>query len=587
MLIGMDVGGTNTDAVLLDRQHRCLKAVKVPTQHGGVLETLLGALGALLEGENTADIQRVCVSSTLALNALLTGKAAKTGILALAGPGIRPHAFWLEDPLVAFVSGSQDHRGIITEPPDEAEIRAALERFRAKGMEALAVVAKFSPKNPELEERVIALARELFPLPFPIVAGSAVSGALNFPRRLHTAYCRAAFAGVGAAFVAALERALPAMGLHCPLNILKADAGAFSARAASEDTASSLGSGPAASLLGVMALKGPEDDTVMIDFGGTTADMAFMAGGEPLLARQGLVIAGRPTLIRSLWTHSVAVGGDASLWVENGLLRVGPERSGVAIAFAPEEAGLRPPTLTDALNVTGQCAVGDVDASQRAMAALLAVSSLQAGGLENVHSLSLAFVEAAVQQVADALDAFFVEINSRPLYTIREILYEKPLVPKRVVAIGGPALALRPFLEKRLGLPVVVPESAPHANAVGAALAKPTCAAELYADTRLGRLHIPTLGISSTIDGGYTVARAEKDLRSALARMARETLIGQNAEPVEEDVQVVFAETFHVVEDSGRRDRIFRVMAQLASGLLAPDEASRQKSPTPERGGSQ
>ena len=574
MLIGIDVGGTNTDAVLLDRAHQCRKAVKVPTQPDRVLETLLSALGALLEGENPEDIRRVCVSSTLALNALLTGKAAKTGVIALAGPGVRPHSFWQDDPLTAFVTGSQDHRGIITEQPDETEIRAALRRFQASGILALAVVAKFSPKNPELEQQVIRLAREVFPLPFPVVAGSSVSGALNFPRRLHTAFCRASFAGVGATFVAALEDALSALGLTCPLNILKADAGAFSARYATDDAASTLGSGPAASLLGVMAVAGSGsagegEDTGMIDFGGTTADMAFMAGGEPLLAREGLSIAGRATLIRSLWTHSVAVGGDCSLWIDEGAFRVGPERSGVALAFAPEDLGMRPPTLTDALNVTGQCAVGDGAASHQALSRLA-----NEAGSDDTLAVARACVEAAVEQVAENLEAFFVEINSRPLYTIKEILYEKPVKPTRVVAIGGPALALKPFLEKRLGLPVLVPASAPCANAIGAALARPTCAAELYADTRLGFMHIPTLGVSEKINGSYSIEQAKKALCSALVHTARETLAGQGSLFSEADVQVVYAETFHVVEDSGKRDRIVRVMAQLASGLLAPDHSA-------------
>ncbi len=587
MLIGLDVGGTHTDAVLVDSSTgRRTAAVKARTHPHDVLPGILEALAALLNDQDAARVRRLCVSSTLGLNALLTGKADSVGMLVVPGPGIDPRLFWGPDLLFHVLAGSQDHRGRVVAPCDEGEVTNALRDLQAKGARALGIVCKFSPKNAGLEQALAALARKVFGPDIPMVLGSEVSGSLNFPRRMHTVWCNAALAKASRAFVGSLTAAATELGLYCPLTVLKADAGVFSSAQAALDPASTMGSGPAASLLGVWALSPdtpdgssrpgdpppgtPVPDTMMIDMGGTSTDLALLAGGFPLLAREGLRVAGRPTLIRSLWTRSIALGGDSSLRVADGAVSVGPDRSGPALALgldSPEDAS-RPPTLTDALNVLGLTALGDPALSLQAMTDL-AVSP--GSPTADPRALSDLFVAAALERIQREAALLLGEVNAQPVYTIRELLVTEALSPRRVVFIGGPAQALAARTAEMLGLPVLAPEESACANAVGAALARPTLAAELYADTLLGRMSIPDLGVEKEIDRDYALGDAKEDMREAFARVRAGDdafAAGFSAGANGQDMQIVYAERFAMLDDRGRRGRTIRLRAQLAAGLL-------------------
>ena len=584
MLIGLDVGGTHTDAVLVDRQRR-VAAVKARTRAHDVLPGILEALTDLLRDQDPRRVRRLCVSTTLGLNALLTGKADKVGMLVVPGPGLSPCLFWDSDPLFHILKGSQDHRGRIVAPCDETQVMAVLRGLESRGARALGIVCKFSPKNAEMEQGLAVLARKVFGPDIPVVLGSGVSGSLNFPRRMHTVWCNAALAGVSRAFITSLSEAAVSLGLECPVTVLKADAGVFSAAQAALDPASTMGSGPAASLLGVWALSPdspegassrpgdapsgtPAPDTLMIDMGGTSTDLALLAGGFPLLARKGLRVAGRPTLIRSLWTRSIALGGDSSLRVADGAASVGPDRSGPALALgfeSPEDAD-RPPTLTDALNVLGLAALGDPALSLRALEALAAAPG---SPTDDARVLSELFVAEALERVRREAALLLEEVNAQPVYTIRELLVTDALKPRRAVFIGGPAKALAERAGQVLGLPVLAPEESACANAVGAALARPTLAAELYADTLLGRMSIPDLGVEKAIERGYSLAEAEKDMRAAFAEArGRDDSFAVGFAGGDQDMQIVYAESFAMLDDRNRRGRTVRLRGQLAAGLL-------------------
>ncbi len=585
MLIGLDVGGTHTDAVLVDSQTgQRIAAVKARTVSHDVLPGILEALEALLRDHDPRRVRRLCVSSTLGINALLTGKADSVGMMVVPGPGLDACLFWGSDPLFHILEGSQDHRGRIVAPCNEAQVMAVLHGLQSKDIRALGIVCKFSPKNAEMEQGLAALARNVFGPDFPIVMGSEVSGSLNFPRRMHTVWCNAALAGVSGNFIHSLTEAASAFGLDCPVTVLKADAGVFSAAKAALDPASTMGSGPAASLLGVWALspdsadsvslqagsphsgaKAP--DTLMIDMGGTTTDLALLAGGFPLLARKGLRVAGRPTLIRSLWTRSIALGGDSSLRIVEGALHIGPDRSGPALALAPQDVGSRPPTLTDAMNVLGLTALGDPALSQQALAALAETSGSPS---RDARDLSELFVADALDCIRQQVALLLEEVNAQPVYTIRELLVAEALRPRRVVFIGGPAGALAEKAGQALDLPVFVPEESACANAVGAALARPTLAAELYADTALGRMSIPDLGVEKDIQRGYSLSDAENDMRDAFGHVqsSDDSFDAGLSDGDGQGMQVVYAESFAMLDDRGGRGRIVRLRAQLAAGLL-------------------
>jgi N-methylhydantoinase A/oxoprolinase/acetone carboxylase beta subunit len=587
MLIGLDVGGTHTDAVLVDsRSGRCTAEVKARTTQD-VLSGILDALTALLRGHDPRRARRLCVSSTLGLNALLTGGADSVGMLVTPGPGVDPKLFWGADPLFHVLAGSQDHRGRITAPCNEAEVTRALRALRAAGVRALGIVSKFSPKNAALERHLAGLARKQFSPDTPVILGSEVSGSLNFPRRMHTVWCNAALSRISRAFIDSLTDAAGRLGLDCPVTVLKADAGVFSAARAARDPAGAMGSGPAASLLGVWALCPPSSDadarkergpgygaagcdTLMIDMGGTSTDLALLAGGVPLLARNGLHVAGRPTAIRSLWTRSIALGGDSSLRVAHGETRIGPDRSGPAIALnsPADPPAKRPPTLTDAMNVLGLTALGDPGIS---LAAMRDLAEQPGSPTPDARALSEAFVAAALRSVRQEAETLLAQVNAQPAYTIRELLVSEALRPGRAAFIGGPARALAARAEEALGMPVFVPENSNCANAVGAALALPTLTAELYADTLLGRMSIPDLGVEQEIGREYRLPDAQRDMRAAFADFrSRERALADNNGCRDQAVQTVYAESFAVLDDERRRGRILRLRAQLEAGLIRP-----------------
>ncbi|MDR2603767.1 MAG: hydantoinase/oxoprolinase family protein [Desulfovibrio sp.] len=587
MLAGLDVGGTYTDAVLLDPKKRLrLAAVKAPTRPDSVLPGIIEALEKLFEGRgiDSGKVRRLTVSSTLGLNALLTGNTEPVGVLALPGPGIDPALFWGPDPLFRILPGAQDHRGRVTAEPDARAVNDALLSLKKLGARALAVVCKFSPKNPELEKRLAAEARTEFGPDIPIVLGSECGGSLNFPRRLHTAWCNAALHATSREFVRALRDAARNLGLSCPVQVLKADAGSFSADAAARDTASTMGSGPAAGLLGVLAMaewsgaasmrgEAARTDKIMLDMGGTSTDIALLAAGQPLLSDKGLTVNGRPTLIRTLWTKSIALGGDSSLRLEDGRPRVGPDRSGPALALCPDERDAegrfsRPPTLTDALNTLGFTALGDAAISRAAFVRLINSDPAAARvGNGRPDTLAGLFLECAMARIREETRALLEEVGSRPVYTIRELLVDKKPAPENVVFIGGPAQSLRAELEKTLGLPVLAPEESPFANALGAALARPTKAAELHADTLLGRMTIADFNVEKQVSHDYRLDDATRDMAEAFARSFAPAT-GDAAAP---QVQTVFAESFAVLDPSGRRGRILRVRSQYAPGLDLQD----------------
>ncbi len=548
MYLGIDVGGTHTDGARLDHDFTVNRTVKVPTRPGDVQGSLTAALEALLAGTDPAQARRVVVSSTLGLNAILTGQADPVGVLATGGPGLPP-GFFSGGPLFAQLSGGQDHRGDILTPQDPREAAAAAERLRAGGARAFAVISKFGPKNPALEDLAADAAQAAVP-GCPMTRASRLAGRLNYPRRLQTAVYNSAVARLYQRFLRDLTRVLRDQGLTCPLGLLAADGGVLDPGWAAAAPVRLVAAGPAAGLLGLWSLADLDGDALMVDIGGTSTDLAVMVDGRPLMVSEGLDIAGRPTLVRAFLTHSVALGGDSALIADGPAVAVGPDREGPALALAPEDLGRRRPTLADALNVLGLTSLGRTDVSRQALA-----------GLGQPGEVAEKALDAAMDTLRTAADDLLRRVNQRPVYTLDAIRLARPVTPARAALLGGPARALAEPVSRALGLPACVPEAAETANAVGAALARPTLGAALFADTALGLMTIPGLGLTRAIDRHYSLLEAENDLLAALG----EALAGL---PEANPPQLTDAECFNQLSDYGRADRIIRLQAQARPGVL-------------------
>jgi N-methylhydantoinase A/oxoprolinase/acetone carboxylase beta subunit len=548
MLLGIDVGGTHTDAVLVGTDGLIAWA-KAKTNHADLMASIREVLRRIVPETKGLDITRLNLSTTLSTNAIVEGLTEPAGVFVAAGPGVDPRAYSI-GAHYAVIPGSCDHRGLVTMPLDMAAARAHAGHCGAEGVSVYACVSKFSPRNPDFEEELRAL---LHPQADFVSCGHEFSGQLGFGRRIHTAAFNASVWRVFNRFADAVHAAAVAMGLSAQVNILKADGGAMPLSMARSFPVESILSGPAASVMGIIAVCDVRRDSVILDIGGTTTDIAVFADGAPLIEPDGAIISGRPTLVRALKTRSIGIGGDSAITASGAQVKVGPRRLGPCMA----EGGLTP-TLTDALNVLGRAELGDVAASRRGLDALARECGTDAG------TLALDAALAAVTSIRAAVLELTREINDRPVYTIYELLEGKRLKPETVYVMGGPAKAMSGLLAEIFPEEVAVPESYAVANAIGAALSRPTLSTELFADTQRGRMVIPGFDLEREIPVSYSLEDAQADAAIHL----RQYLADLRIDDPEALVETLEAQSFNMVEDNALAGQTIRVKCQIKPGVL-------------------
>lgn len=521
MYLGIDVGGTHTDAVIVRAAHDSNKRLdvvaqaKVATDHDNLLASVNAALEAVLHDVAPKGIRRVNLSTTLSTNAIVENKIEGVAVLVSGGPGLDPEHFRIGKHYYV-LSGSIDHRGKEVAPLDAAALEAALARADAEGLKCFAAVTKFSTRNPAQEqlvsERIGAFCEgDKACRPDFVTLGHRLSGRLNFPRRIATAFYNAAVWRTYNAFADAVEATLRELGVEAAVGVLKADGGTMPLAASRELPVESILSGPAASVMGIIALEdlasGPSGagDAIILDIGGTTTDIAVFASGHPVIEPDGIEVGSYPTLVRALKTHSIGVGGDSRLRVAAGKVRVGPDREGPPLCL-----GGAKPALMDAFNVAGVTGLGDVEASKKGLSAM--------AGLWDMFPEKLAdeALATATASIKAAVDDMLWELAERPVYTISELLKDKRIRPRAVHVMGGPAAAFQERLAAAFGKEVRVPAHYQTANAIGAALTRTTMDIELFADTEKGVMLIPNLDVREEVGRDFDLARAEA---AAVARL--------------------------------------------------------------------
>ena len=277
MLLGIDVGGTFTDAVVLNNKAsgdvaQVLAQAKVPTTHEAVLQCLLAALDAVLIENVAAQLERVVISSTIVTNALTEHKLAPVFLAVITGPGMNIKGHVPVTPY--YLSGYVDHRGKVTAQIDWTKHRDLLNK---KGKGVCAVSGKFAVRDPRLEFQA---EHELTKCGYKkVFLGSELSGELNFVRRTNSAYFAAQVYTLFQKFSQRITRALTERGINAPVHILKADGGTLPLEAAIQQPVEAVFTGPAASVLGIEALAAPLVNSISLDVGGTTTDIAFWEQG--------------------------------------------------------------------------------------------------------------------------------------------------------------------------------------------------------------------------------------------------------------------------------------------------------------------
>ena len=548
MIIGIDVGGTHTDGVLLSKG-KIIKTIKIPTQKENLYNSIISAVDSLLTETDPKKIKRTVLSTTLITNAIVQNKTSPTGVIVSAGPGIDPENFKIGD-YFKVVKGGLDHRGREITPLDEKEIRLAAEEIKAQNIENIAVVSKFSPRNPEHENKKEEILSYYFK---NIFKGQNVSGNLNFPRRINTTWLNASVHEAYKNFFLSVDKSFKEKGINSKVHILKADGGTMPLEESVFFPAQTIFSGPAASVMGAIPSSEKNKDTIILDVGGTTTDMAVLADQIPLLAHNGIEINKIKTMIRALETKSIGIGGDSFIDVINGELKIGPERKGPAMAFGGETA-----TPTDAFVFLGEIKEGSFEQAEKGINQIA----------EKLKKSPLEAAEAIADKTAKIITASFKnmikEINNKPVYTLHDFLEGYIVEPKSVLILGGPAKVLSERIEKLSELETkTVPEWGV-ANAIGAAMAKPTCSVTLFADTQRRTAYAPEENYMEKIPSRYNREDAYTKAKSLLYAKAEK--MGSDMRNIE--VETIEDLSFNMVRGYRSAGKNIRITLQVKPGLI-------------------
>lgn len=548
MIIGLDVGGTHTDAVLISH-NGIEKEVKVPTDEGQLFQTVLAGIEAVTAGVDPKGIRRAVLSTTLAANIVVQQKLPPVGMIVAGGPGLDPEAF-RTGKHYKVVKGALDHRGREITPLDEGEIEAAINSFKEAGVRYAGVATKFSVHNPTHEKQIAEMLEPHFER---VYMGHSLSGNLNFPRRIATTYLNAAVYPVHRDFFQAVKKSLTQKGLEVPLRILKPDGGNMNFDSSFDDPAQTILSGPSASVMGALAYAPKSGATLVLDIGGTTTDMALLIDGIPLLAPQGIEIGPFKTLIRALQTHSIGVGGDSAIHLNDGQLTIGPDRLGRAMVY-----GGPAPTPTDAFSILGVINGGD---RNRAIEGMTPIA--QQMGV-SVEKAALAIFDQACRQIMAGAQEMIERINSKPVYTVHELWEGSEIKPRHMMILGGPAPQFAEKLRTMFDGSVTV---VPHwhvANAMGCALARTTSEVILFADTAQQLAVAAGEHFSQDIPSDFNL----DDAQQLALQLLREKAVRRGANPDYLQLEVTEAYQFNMIRGFHTIGKNIRVRAQIKPGLI-------------------
>jgi N-methylhydantoinase A/oxoprolinase/acetone carboxylase beta subunit len=441
--IGVDVGGTNTDAVLIEGR-RVVASTKRPTSPDVSAGVASAIAGVLAEAGVTADaVQAVMIGTTHFTNALVErDRLDRVGIIRLASPSgeaLPPLTGWPEalarqiEGATYLLPGGYEVDGREISPLDEAKVRAAARDCRVRGIGSIAISSAFAPINSAMEDRAAAIIADEHP-------GASISlshsvGRLGLIERENGTILNAALATLARHVVASLEDALAALGVTAPLYISQNDGTLISAAEAARYPVLTIGSGPTNSMRGAAFLTGVENGIVM-DVGGTTCDIGVLANGFPRESSIAVDIGGVRTNFRMPDILAIGLGGGTRIHLSGEDLVIGPDSVGFRITQDSHVFGGSTLTTSDIAVVAGKADFGD--------AALVPALSPDLRGriFERIQAM-----------LADGID----RMKTAP-------------GDATIVAVGGGHFLIDDDLKG--AAKVVRPQHAAVANAVGAAIAQ-------------------------------------------------------------------------------------------------------------------
>ncbi len=333
LLLGVDTGGTYTDAVLIRNEEEVIASAKALTTRHDLAIGVGNAVRAVLEQSNTeaGQISMASLSTTLATNALVEGQG---GRVALVYIGFRERdlaAHGLDtalkgDPYLV-VTGGHNHAGGEAASLDEQALIAFLDTHK-NDVSGFAVASQFATRNPAHELRAAALVAEITGR--PVSSSHQLSAKLNGPKRALTAILNARLIGMIDRLIGRAEDILTELGVTAPLMVVRGDGALISSAQARERPIETILSGPAASLVGAQWMTGA-DRALVSDIGGTTTDVALLRDGRPAIDPAGARVGPYRTMVEAVAMRTTGLGGDSEVhFLTEGLqggVSLGPRRA--------------------------------------------------------------------------------------------------------------------------------------------------------------------------------------------------------------------------------------------------------------------
>lgn len=331
-LLGVDTGGTYTDAVIIDDEaDKVVGSAKSLTTRPDLALGVGRAIDAALADSSVraSDVAMVSLSTTLATNALVEGQGGKVALVFIGFEDAELNRAGLIDALngdpVIALAGGHNHAGSEVAPLDLQVLETEIAALEA-GISGFAVASSFATRNSAHEIAARDLIRAKTDL--PVTCSHELSSALGGPKRALTAVLNARLIGMIDRLISACENHLTAVGIDARLMVVRGDGALVSADMAREKPIETILSGPAASIAGASWLTG-ETDALVSDIGGTTTDVCLLRDGRPKIDPEGARVGPYRTMIEAVAMRTSGLGGDSEVHVETGLnagLRLGPRR---------------------------------------------------------------------------------------------------------------------------------------------------------------------------------------------------------------------------------------------------------------------
>lgn len=441
MRIGIDVGGTNTDAVLMDGTtvHASIKTPTTPDVSDGITTALQSLIAD--SGQNVANLDAVMIGTTHFTNAVVERKHLQpTACIRLGLPAtvcLPPMVDWPDDLREVMgnhyylAHGGHEFDGREISPFDPDEIRQHASAIAEKGITAIAISSVFSPVNSTFEEQAAAIVKEV--IPDANITLSSTIGRIGLLERENAAIMNACLRELADRTVTGFKRALADMKITAPFYISQNDGTLMNADFAAEYPVLTFASGPTNSMRGAAFLSGLQD-AIVIDVGGTTADVGVLQKGFPRVAGMAVDIGGVRTNFRMPDTLSIGLGGGSI--VKEDPIKVGPQSVGYELLSKAKVFGGDTLTATDICVAAGHVDIGDAS---------------------KVSDLDPALVSGVEDEIEEMINVAVDRMKTSAA--------EVPVI----VVGGGSILIQRPVVGAS---EVMKPENFAVANAIGAAIAQ-------------------------------------------------------------------------------------------------------------------